>query len=231
MRASLAGEEHPGRRPEHDETAARVGAVDERVEAPAHERVVERADREERLLLEVPRQAELAEREEEVHLGDTELDVPAGRRDPPRERRAGSSSSYAGSSSRPEHADLVDPAAEVRRDGDVGRDGDDPLGELRRIRERSSRIRPTAAWVEIVAGSRDEIDAGRGSAHARPGTAGRGGHARRRTAAPRGCRGRTRPTRVSLVRPVASRSVVDLLARQKSASGSAAARRSGGPSP
>ncbi len=62
--------------------------VDQGVETPAHERVVQRPDREQLLVLEVARHPELAERQEEVHLGDPELHVAARRRDVPRERRA-----------------------------------------------------------------------------------------------------------------------------------------------
>ena len=60
------------RAPEYDR-------VDERVQAAQHERVVDRADRQQRLAGQVPGQAELAEQQEQVHLADAQLDVLAVR--------------------------------------------------------------------------------------------------------------------------------------------------------
>jgi hypothetical protein len=72
------------------------------------------------------REAELAEREERVHFGDAELDVLAVWRHSPLERRFVQLVERELRLVAP-NADLVDPAAEVRRDADVGRDRDDAL--------------------------------------------------------------------------------------------------------
>ena len=54
VRAALARERDPGRRAREDEARSRVGRVDDSLERPHHERVVERADREQALALVVP---------------------------------------------------------------------------------------------------------------------------------------------------------------------------------
>ena len=83
LRAAFARERDTRRRSEDDEAAVGIRAVDQRIQPAADERVVEGTDRKELLPLEVARHPELAEREEEVHLGDPELDMAARRRDAP----------------------------------------------------------------------------------------------------------------------------------------------------
>ena len=75
---------------------------------------------------------ERRQQDEQIHLGDAELDVLALRRELPVERRGdalaleGVGHALAG-----EQAAAVDPGAEIGRDGDVRRGGDDALGERR----------------------------------------------------------------------------------------------------
>ena len=137
--------ETPDGVPAIDEARAGVRAVDERVEPAADERVVDRADRQQLHVLQLVGQPELAQQQEQVHLGDAELEVLAARGRLPAQRRAllllvdrlvG----------RREHPAAVDPAAEARRDRDVGARGDDvardrlDLGQvLQRARERLLR--------------------------------------------------------------------------------------------
>ena len=59
--------------------AARVEAVDQGVEAAADERVVDRPDRQQVLAMELVAEAQGVEQQEQVHLADAQLDVPAGR--------------------------------------------------------------------------------------------------------------------------------------------------------
>ena len=79
MGATLARERDPGRGAHEHEPGARVGRVDDALERPHHERVVDGAEREETLALVVPGEPELAEEQDEVHLGDPHLDVLARR--------------------------------------------------------------------------------------------------------------------------------------------------------
>ena len=87
VRSALAPERDPGRCPAEHEARPRVDGVDDALERAHHERVVERPDRKQTLALEVPRQPELPEREHEVHLGDSHLDVLSGACDAPAQGR------------------------------------------------------------------------------------------------------------------------------------------------
>ena len=94
------------------------------------ERVVDRADREQRLAVAAPGGAELAEQADEVRLGDAELDVAAaGGLVPVHERLRVVREPVAPLAHRPDPR-LVDPAAEVGGAGHVGADRDHPLGHL-----------------------------------------------------------------------------------------------------
>ena len=89
---------------------------------------------------------------------------------------------------------LVDPGAEVGRDGDVGRGGDDAVGERRRRPcARSSRMRPNAAWVDCSS----PVGAGMAGMAIRPKSRGRLSRrdARRARSAPRPRRGHCRRCR------------------------------------
>ena len=110
-----------------------------------------------------------------------------------------------------EQAALVHPGAEVGRDGDVGRGGDDAVGERRRRPcDRSSRMRPNAAWVDCsspagagMCGNGDRAEARGCASRARSGCA---RSAPRRPAAH--CRRRLRAAPIPGLRatPIASRS-------------------------
>ena len=110
-----------------------VEAVDQGVEAAADERVVDRADGEQVLAVELVAEPERVQQEEEVHLADAELDVLAGRGLLPAQQAvlAEEVDLFGGG----EHAHLVDPAAEVRRHADVRRGGDDPLADAGHVGE------------------------------------------------------------------------------------------------
>ena len=73
--SALRSERDPGGRADQDRLAAGIDAERPRLERPVDERVVERADREERLAVPRPGGPELAEQPDEVALRDAQLDV------------------------------------------------------------------------------------------------------------------------------------------------------------
>ena len=77
VRAALGAERDAGRRADEDRLAAGVDAERPRLQRAGHERVVDRADGQQRLAVARPGRAELAEQADEVDLGDPELDVAA----------------------------------------------------------------------------------------------------------------------------------------------------------
>jgi hypothetical protein len=77
VRPALRGEGHARRRADQDGLASRVDAERPRLERPVDERVVDRADRQQRLAVARPRRPELAEHADEVALGDAELEMLA----------------------------------------------------------------------------------------------------------------------------------------------------------
>ena len=87
MGAALGGERDARGRRDQDEAGVLVAGIVQRIEPARDERVVERADRQQPLAEERVRQAEGGERQEQVHLGDAELDVLALRRELPALRR------------------------------------------------------------------------------------------------------------------------------------------------
>ena len=124
MSSALRGQGHPRGCPHHDETSIVVEAVDQRVEAPEHERVVDGPDGQQVLSVVVMTQPELPEEHEQVHLADTQLDVLSlGIGGPPQESI---SSPMVVALGVPVDAGLVDPPTEVGRDGHIGGRGDDP---------------------------------------------------------------------------------------------------------
>ena len=130
MGAALAGERDSRRGAGEHEPRARVGRVDDSFQGPHHERVVEGADREQPLALEVPAEAELPEQQHQVHLGDPHLDVLASGADAPFQggvvHRV-----VDGLLVRAPDARLVDEAAQVGGRGDVGSNRDEPLADSR----------------------------------------------------------------------------------------------------
>ncbi len=77
MRAAFAGQRDAGRRRHQDEPCILVAGIVQRIEAARDERVVERADRQQPLAVDRMRQAQRRQQDEQVHLGDAELDVLA----------------------------------------------------------------------------------------------------------------------------------------------------------
>ena len=121
---------YPGRRPDQDRLAAGVDAERPGFERALHERVVQDADRQQRLAPAAPGGAELADCADEVGLGDAEFDVLPGRLLAPVQDRLGVvGEPVAPVLVRPD-AHLVDPAAEVGRGGHVRADRDDPPAHL-----------------------------------------------------------------------------------------------------
>jgi hypothetical protein len=140
------------RRRHQDEPGLLVAGVVEGIEAAGDERVVERADGDQALAEQLVRQPERGEQDEQVVLRDAQLDVLAVRPHVPalhRHELAGLEhvlDLVAG-----EDAAAVDPGPEVGRHGDVGRAGDDALGQLRvRSRDLVARIWPKPCWVDMV---------------------------------------------------------------------------------
>ena len=77
VRAALWRQRDARRGADEDRLAAGVHAERPRLERAVHERVIQRADRQQRLTVARPGRAELAEQADEVALGDPELDVLA----------------------------------------------------------------------------------------------------------------------------------------------------------
>ena len=75
------------RRRHHDEAGVLVAGVVERIEPARDEGIVQRADRQQPLAVDGVRQAERRQQDEQVHLGDAELDMLALRREFPVEGR------------------------------------------------------------------------------------------------------------------------------------------------
>ena len=131
--AAFGAKRDAARRRDEQEARVLVAGVIERIEAAGDERVVERADREQPLAEQIARKAR-ARRASGTRLFSA---IPSSICWPlfaptifaPRQ-------SLPWRKHRPfraaEQAALVDPGAEVGRDGDVGRGGDDPVGERRR---------------------------------------------------------------------------------------------------
>ena len=77
MRAAFRSQRHTGWGSSDDESRARIGAIDKGIQTTANKRVIDGADGQQRLIRQVPRQAELTQQQKEVHLRDTQLNVLA----------------------------------------------------------------------------------------------------------------------------------------------------------
>ena len=131
VRAALGRKRDPRRRRDQHEARILVAGVVERIEPARDERIVERADRQ-KARAELPLgQAQCGEQQEKIVLGDAQFDVPPVRRERPAlRRRQALLAEEIGVRGAREHRDLVDPAAEIGRDGHVGRGRDDARGEI-----------------------------------------------------------------------------------------------------
>ena len=83
MRAAFGRQRDAGRRRHQDEARVLVAGVVQRIEPARDERIVERADRQQPLAVDRMRQPERRQQDEQIHLGDAELDVLALGRDTP----------------------------------------------------------------------------------------------------------------------------------------------------
>ena len=136
VRAALGRQRDPGRRAGHDEARVLVAGIVQRIEAATHERIVERADGQQALAEQRVRQPERAEQQEQVHLGDAELEVLAPRAHLPLLRRQQPALLEDVLVARHgEQAAPVDPGPEVGRDRHIGRGSDDA------VRQRPARAR------------------------------------------------------------------------------------------
>ena len=118
---------------------ADVQRVDERIEAARDERVVDRAERDQRLVEQLRGQPELGQPHEQVHLADAQLDVLAGRSGLPVEAAAARRRGRATSVGR-EDAHPVDPAAQVGGHRHVRRGGHDARPKSVHPRQRGQRV-------------------------------------------------------------------------------------------
>ncbi len=116
MGAALGRQRHPRRGRHQDEAGILVERIVERVEPALDERVVDRADRQEPRAEQRPRQTERGQLQEQIVLGDAELDVlalrphrPALRRDDPFLAKG------VGALGAIEDAAAIDPGAEIGR--------------------------------------------------------------------------------------------------------------------
>jgi hypothetical protein len=134
VRAALRAQRHArGRRHQH-EACILIAGVIERIEAAGDEGIVDGADREQPFAEDVSSKAQRRQHEEQIVLGDAQLDMLAGIGCAPflRGRDFGGGEDV-GEPLAAEEAALVHPGSEVGRDGHVRRGGDDS------VRERTAR--------------------------------------------------------------------------------------------
>ena len=137
MRAAFRRQRHArGRRHDHEARILVAGVV-QRIEAAGDERIVERADRQQARAEQLVAEPQRRELDEQVVLGDAELDMLAARRLAPELGRHDLelAEHVLGFGVRPQAAP-VHPGAEIGRDRDVGRGGDDALATARCPRRR-----------------------------------------------------------------------------------------------
>ena len=133
VRAALGPEGDARRRADEDRLPAGVDAERPRLVRAHDERVVDRAHGQQRAPVAAPGRPQLAEQADEVDLRDAQLDVAPVVGLAPAHERVGVVGEPVDALADAPDAAAVDPAAEVRRRGDVGRDGDHVRGHLRRL--------------------------------------------------------------------------------------------------
>ena len=122
VRAALRRQRDARRRADDDEARVLVAGVVERIEAAADEGIVERADRQQPLAEQRVRQPERGQHQEQVHLGDAELEVLAlGAHLPALRRHQPALLEHVLLAHHREQPAPVDPGPEVGRDGHIGR--------------------------------------------------------------------------------------------------------------
>ena len=162
VRAALAREADPRRGAGDHEARAVVQRVDQGVEPAADERVVDRPDRHQQMARVLVGEAELREQQEEVHLADPELDVLARGSHAPAQRVPLDALLVLAAVD----AHAVDPAAEVRRHGDVGSGGDEAARHVRLAAEIAQHaperlLRRRAAHWHVRGGQHGDSQPGR----------------------------------------------------------------------
>ena len=129
--AAFSRERDSGWRRHQDEARLLVAGIVERIEPTLDERIVECADRQQALSVDFVRKSERGKEDEQIHLGDAELNMLALRRKVPIERRG-----YllalegVGQFLARKQAAAVDPGAEISRDGDIGRGRDNAFRDV-----------------------------------------------------------------------------------------------------
>ena len=129
--AALGRQRQAGGGGDQEETGVLVAGIDHRIEAAIDEGVIHGTDRQQPRTVQRVREAGGSEEEEQVLLGDPQLDVLAGRRHAPalRARQLGIPKNIV-SGVPVEHPAAVHPGAEIGGDGDIGAGGHDALGQL-----------------------------------------------------------------------------------------------------
>ena len=79
MRAAFRRQRDARRRRHQDETGILVTGIVQRIEPAGNERIVECADRQQPLAIDGMRQAQRRQQDEQIHLGNAELDMLAAR--------------------------------------------------------------------------------------------------------------------------------------------------------
>src|SRR5262249_5874102 len=125
VRAAFGRQRDARRRRRQNEAGVLVAGVVERIEPALNERVVERADRDEALAVDRVREDERGEENEQIHLGDAELDVLASGREIPTKRRGNAlAAERIGERLAGKYSARVHPGAEIGLDGYVRIGGD-----------------------------------------------------------------------------------------------------------
>ena len=128
MRAAFRRQRNARGRRHQQEARILIAGVVQRIEAARDEGIIDRPDGQQPRAEQRLGQAERRQQQEQIVLGDAELDMPALRRaDPVLGRGQLAVAEDVGMRRAGEEADLIDPAAEIGRDRDVGRGGDDAL--------------------------------------------------------------------------------------------------------
>src|SRR5581483_10945592 len=130
-RAALARQRDARWRRRQDEARLLIAGIVQGIEPARNEGIVQRADREQALAIDGVRQPKRGQQDEQIHLGDAELDVLACRGEIPivGRRYPLALEQVAKFFARKKPA-AVDPRAEIGRDRNVWRRGDDALDEI-----------------------------------------------------------------------------------------------------
>ena len=121
MRTTFRRKRYAGRRRDEDEARILITGVVQRIEPSLDERVVKRAYRDEALAEKRMRKPERGEQDEQVHLGDAELEMlPLGREIPGEGGRDAFRLEQILHVLAREKAAPIDEGTEIGRDGHVG---------------------------------------------------------------------------------------------------------------